>query len=662
MAQIQFAFCLHNHQPIGNLPQAFEKAYEKAYAPLLSLARRFPHLRLVLHYSGSLLLWLQENRPDIFTDIATLVKEGRAELLTGGFYEPILPLLPDRDKQGQITALTRYLKEHFGASATGLWLTERVWQADLVAPLRQAGVRYTIVDDNNFRQAGIAEPDSLGHFTVADAAGETREIFPINATLRHMIPFASPEKVIDHLRWLVMPQADSPGRTGEGPRLALFADDGEKFGEWPGTYDWVYGQGWLERFFGLLGDNREWLKTTTLGEFLEEAPSRGRIELPAGSYEEMMQWSGGSWWKFLERYPESNLLYRKMLAVSEETAKSAEDSKARDLLYRGQANDAYWHGVFGGLYLLHLRTHNYRNLLQAENLVNRPPEVVAEKVDFDGDGREEVIVRAPQMNAYLHSVGGQIFELDHREISWNLLATLTRRREVYHEKLAESEEGRHLLPLQYDWYLRRALIDHFLRADTTLEALANCEYGEQGDFVNQPYEMEIGRDGLDPYIILERNGGVWAGEEFLPVTVNKRLVFSPDKPQIMAYYQITNQSAKKLAVWFACENNLVLSAGNAPGRYYRLNGKACGLPPEARAEHEGIRRLGLVDEWLGGGVELRFPRPTTVWTFPVETISQGLEGFARSYQGSCVTAHWKLKLLPRRPQKFSFAVVLETAG
>jgi len=654
VARIQFAFCVHGHQPVGNLQFVFENAYDKAYRPFLEAVRRHPEMKVVLHYSGSLLQWLEQNRPEMLDLIAGLVARGQAEMMSGGFYEPILPIIPDRDKQGQIAALTRYLELHFKTHPNGLWLTERVWQPDLVAPLRRAGVEYTIVDDNNFQHAGLSEEQSLGHFTARSADGQAIEIFPINAFLRRAIPFRPPEEALDHLRRLA----------GDDSRLALFADDAEKLGEWPGTHQWVYQEGWLERFFHLLADNRDWLQMTTLSDFLKAAPPRGQVDLPAGSYAEMMEWSGGSWRNFLKRYPESNLMYRKMRRVSDEVAQATGDeatlARARDLLYRGQSNCPYWHGVFGGLYLLHLRLANYQNLIAAENLVSRGRGVRTWQSDFDGDGHDEVLVSSPHLNLYLHRLGGQAFELDHRAVPWNALATIARRHEGYHDHLGESDPGRALLPLHYDWYPRRAFVDHFLRDDTNLQNLADCEYGEQGDFVNLPYQVKVKKDGDQAEIVLVRDGGVWAEKEFVPLRVSKTLRVSSDAPQVEVEYRLEHAGPKPVPLWFACESNFVLSAGNAPGRHYRIEPGGRTPPLEAQEAHENVTEIALLDEWLGCSVGLRYGEPATVWTFPLRTVSQGLDGPTRAYQGSAVTAHWRITLQPGKPWTTSFVVRLGT--
>jgi alpha-amylase len=651
MPRIRFAFVVHNHQPPGNLQSVFERVCDRAYGPFLSVVRRHPDVRVVLHYSGGVLKWLESHRPDVLDAIAQLVAEGRAEMMTGGLYEPILPIIPDRDKVGQVRSLTGYLRERLGADPRGLWLPERVWQPDLISPLRRAGVEYTVVDDNNFQLAGFSEKQSLGYFAARAPEGETLNVFPINSVVRRAIPFQPPEAVIDHLRWLA--------ENGDS-RLVVFADDGEKFGEWPGTHELIYENHWLDRFLGLLADSGDWLEMTTLTDFMEEAPPESHIDLPPGSYPEMMEWSGGSWQNFLARYAESNLMYRKMLLVSDEVAEMTgtgeELERARDHLYRAQANCPYWHGVFGGLYLLHLRLDAYRNLIAAENIAEPVDGVHVRRGDHDGDGREEVLVSTSHVNCYLHRIGGQAFELDCRAVPWNILATLGRRPERYHEWLGNSEQGRQLFPLYYDWYSRRGLIDHFLREDTTLDRFAVCKYGEQGDFVNQLYQVQTEVNDRRAGVAFRREGGVWVENEFHPVTVAKHLHFSAELPRVAITYEIEHAAARPLSLWFACETNFVLSAGAGEGRYYRFEGSEGTPPLDSMGTHEAASSVVLVDEWLGCQVTLQLSAPTQIWTFPLLTVSQGLEGPTRAYQGSCVTASWRLELPPREPWRTSMAI------
>ena len=129
-----FLFGVHNHQPAGNFDDVMADAVKRAYQPFLELARAFPSIRLTVHCTGTLLEFLRDRAPRAFDLLGALAARGQIELLTGGFYEPILPVLPDHDKIGQIQHLSEFLKSQ-GVDTTeldqrmliivndGIWLT-----------------------------------------------------------------------------------------------------------------------------------------------------------------------------------------------------------------------------------------------------------------------------------------------------------------------------------------------------------------------------------------------------------------------------------------------------------------------------------------------------------------------------------------------------------
>ena len=148
MAQkINFCFGIHNHQPIGNFQHIFEDAYQRCYGPFLKILKKYPHFKVSLHYSGILLEWLKKNHPEACDQIAGMVEKGQAEILTGGFYEPIIPVIPDWDKKGQIDKLTEFIKKEFKTIPRGMWLAERVWEPHLPKIISESGIKFVILDD-----------------------------------------------------------------------------------------------------------------------------------------------------------------------------------------------------------------------------------------------------------------------------------------------------------------------------------------------------------------------------------------------------------------------------------------------------------------------------------------------------------------------------------
>jgi alpha-amylase/alpha-mannosidase (GH57 family) len=695
--RITLALGVHNHQPVGNFDFVFENACQKAYLPFLKILEGHPHIRMALHYSGPLLRWLQTHHPECIEILRHLVKRGQVEMLTGGLYEPILPIIPDVDKVAQIQGLSKAVEKVFGSRPVGMWLAERVWEPHLPLPLARAGVKYSIIDDSHFKYAGLADEDLLGYY-ITEEQGALLALFPISKKLRYTIPFQEPEETIEHLRSLA---------TEDGEGMVVFADDGEKFGVWPETHRHCYEDRWLERFFGQLAANAEWIEIRTFGELIGSRPALGRVYLPTASYAEMMKWAlparaippyeefqqklqeagqlerygvyvrGGFWRSFLAKYPESNNMHKKMLAVSRKVIALADKKgespsvrRAREELFQGQCNDAYWHGVFGGLYLNHLRWAIYHHLLEAEKIADGALHqgkgwLEAQTVDFDGDGAEEILVHTPDLNLYFDpEEGGSLFELDFKPLSVNLLDTLARRQEGYHSKLSApsnrqpttgdvtsihdrvlaKEEGLEKF-LCYDRYRRVSLLDHFLAPGTSLEAFSRGQHSEHGDFLQGIYQFRLRRQKNRLTLRLFREGSLRAGEQPLPLLVSK-IVDMPAQGSVVGIrYRLENRASRAISCWFGVEFNFALLAGNAPDRYYWVEGVQLEEPHLASTgETADVRSFGLRDEYLGLDISLTLDKPATLWRFPIETISQSEGGFERIYQSSVVFPNWKLQL------------------
>jgi len=716
MKTINLLFAVHNHQPTGNFEKVFREGWKKCYGPFLTALEKHPQFRLSLHYSGSLLEWLEENRPDFLQRLRALVARGQVELLSGGFYEPLLPFIPQKDAVGQVCLLNQYLSEKLNTRPRGFWLAERVWNTTLPKIMAPTGLEYTIVDDSHFRYAGLSDEDMFGHY-VTEHEGFTLSIFPIHKRLRYAIPFQPPEQTIEALRFWA---------TDSGNLAVTYADDGEKFGLWPGTYGWVFEERWLEKFITLIEENREWVHMLTFGEYLEKFSPQGRAYLPPASYDEMMEWAlpalsairyedmvgelkqeghyekykpflrGGSWENFLVKYTESNHLHKKMLYVSEKVHRALKDyppvekeqtpPPALRALWKGQVNCAYWHGLFGGLYLNYLRHAVYQNLIAAERLAEilkwgGEKYLEHEIYDLDKDLQPEILIASPELGAILKpSYGGSLIELDYRPKKFNLTNVLTRRPEAYHRKLKKAQVGSSSLgerpqsihelslakeaglgeALMYDWYTRYSFLDHFLGEDTTFDQFRRCQYPELGNFVNQPYELVEVKELESSRrlgVLLHRSGGLFRRDGKVPFDTYKRFLFHGEMAGMEVEYEIVNRSPVEVNFWFGVEMNLTLLAGDDPQRYFLFPGlkvedrRLCSSG--ALSEVEGVR---LRDESVGFEVSLDVAPTSQLWRFPLETVSQSESGFEKTYQGTVLLFHWRFSLKPGEKKRLPLAL------
>ncbi|MDK2972657.1 MAG: 4-alpha-glucanotransferase [Candidatus Sumerlaeota bacterium] len=696
MKTVQFVFALHDHQPVGNFDGVFADAYEKAYLPFLDLLEIYKGFRAVLHHTGPLLEWIEENRPDYLKRLARLVASGQVELLGGAFYEPILPVIPEADQVGQILKMSDWLEKRFGTRPRGMWLAERVWEPTLPTAMAKAGIEYTVLDDSHFASVGVRPEQALGYFLTEDQ-GNAVAVFPINEAVRHRIPYAQPDETIHYLREMSDAQA---------ARTVVMADDGEKFGVWPDSHWYCYQDGWMYRFVEKVVNNRDWIQMKTFSEVLDTTEPLGRVYLPTASYSEMMQWAmppeasneldeikndlkergaydrahtyvrGGFWRSFLTKYDESNHLHKRMLHVSGKIAAleaegqgGAKLDAARDHLWRAQCNCAYWHGVFGGIYLTNLRNALYRHLIAADTLADEVahgtrPRVSYLAKDFDVDGAPELLVETPdQAMMFKPQQGGILVEHDIRAANVNLLDTLGRRREAYHKKLEESGSDARVKEkdlgkyLAVDWYRRGALIDHFMGRETTPEMFRTAAYPELGEFVTGPFELEWETVEDSAVIRMKREGFVTLAVGAIPVLLEKTIFIPASGCANRVEYRVTNKWDVELEARFGVEFNANLLAGNAPDRYHEVEG--ANLGGENSLDSLGIvkntRRFALVDEWMKLRVQWELSTPAEHWRLPIETVSDSEYGIERVYQSTVVMPVWKLKLAPGR----SFEAVID---
>ena len=688
MKKLYFLFGVHNHQPVGNFPHVFDRAYKLAYSPFIKLMQAHPGVKWTLHCSGILWDYFEEKRPEYLNIVRKLIGSGQVELLTGGYYEPILSILPDRDKLGQVNKLTEFIREKFNFQPRGAWLAERIWEGSLAKILKQSNLEYTILDDHHFISNGLSKKDLNGYY-ITEEQGHTLKIFSISETLRYSIPWRPVQDTIEYFKTMAA-ESDKLDNPTDNPCVVMI-DDGEKFGLWPGTNRLVYTSRWLDKFLTAIEQNSDWLKTLTFSEFVKTFPARGRVYLAPASYFEMTQWSlphkaqseledvleelehlpggerikkfihGGIWQNFLVKYPDANNMHKKMLYVSNKIDNfkdTTHHTKALDSLYAGQCNCAYWHGVFGGLYLPHLRLAIYKKLIRAETLLNKEQksDIELRNIDFDCDGKQEIILETNAQNLYIrpHS-GGTIFEWDIKGCGVNLLGVITRYKETYHDKLAEIVElkkkklasgisaallglykskGKKLIKyVHHDFYNRVSLIDHFFHKSTKLEDFYRCQYIEQGDFIQVEYDYDIideRKENGAMSVRLAKKGHVLIEGTSFALEVRKTVTFSR-KSEVVVNYEIINHSDLPIALWHGVEFNLVAGSKSVE-KEEMLNKKT----------FEKIYR----DENFK--IKFDFSLPKNIWIFPVETVSLSDRGFERTCQGACVLFHENFKIQPHK--------------
>jgi 4-alpha-glucanotransferase len=638
-------FGIHCHQPIDNFDHVVYEIIEKSYEPFFMVLKEYPSFKCSVHFSGWLFEFIKKNRPNLFALMQELAPQ--LEFFTGGFYEPILASIPSRDRVAQINMLSDFIEKNFNQKPKGLWLTERIWDDSIIDDLYKCNIEYVIVDDYHLIAAGHDSKNLNGYF-ISENSNHTIALFPINKALRYAIPFASIEKTQETLHDI---------QNEQGKNAAIIFDDGEKFGVWPKTYEKVYEQEWLKNFFQTTLDD-ESIDVQTFNEYYTQNHAISLAYLPTVSYHEMQEWSilpnlahdyknlietipqlehlirGGIWKNFFLKYQESTWIHKRFLELSKKNNNSLKFKKA---LYKTQCNDVLWHGIFGGVYLPNLRDNAYRYIIECENILGN--ELKSEVLDINLNSYNEYKFFTPELLTVIDCKnGGQIVELDLRDVCFNLQNTLTRYKEIYHKKIVKTvkeelplevqEESKTIhdnllttdeeLHFHMDWYLKKSAIDHICDDSFCLENFQSNSFKEYSDFTNQPFKVLA---NTQKNLTLERIGGVYEDIKY-PTTLQKEFEFN--KTSIQMHINLTSNYDKPLQ--HVIEWNLHFSNYDM----LLINNKSIEDTLSFNTS-----KLVIEDKTFNKKFSFVFESNIAVYIFKVKSISQSEAGVDYTTQGLC---------------------------
>jgi hypothetical protein len=664
---IALLFGVHAHQPVGNFASVLDDAYLRCYQPFLSMMHRFPQFLFSIHISGWLYDYLLRRYPDDIPLLKEIVARGQVELFGAGYTEPVLASIPVRDRIGQINFMADRLEQTLGQRPKGAWLTERVWDSTVVPALVDCGIEYVIVDDYHFLCAGKENSELTGFFSTEED-GRRLDVFPISEALRYRLPFAPAAEVVSYLESLA---------AEDGVPAAVYFDDIEKFGIWPETYDWVYKRGWLNDFIeGVLASSI--IKPMRYCDYHAQERTRGVVYLPTTSYIEMNEWTlpalaanrfdnliqdarraghyesiksflrGGIWRNFFTRYPESNWMHKRMLLLSARFSALPPLLKTkamRESLYEAQANDAYWHGLFGGLYLPHLRRAIYNALVRLEGLLDIvSPRYGVQVADLDFDGHDEIFLHNGVLQAIIRTDGlADICELDAYRLNHNFGDTLTRQVEHYHHKinlspgLSQSKSGV-ANPHEQINFKHDVSPD-----DVRVDALRRSLFIDRLIVKNQAEVLRyLGPEGIDvsqPVFTCQQAG----------ISMSKQ--FSLEDNRILVQYTFLGPTQGQLEV----ELNLAMPSCDGPAGSFRNDDGVLGGFGQP-LELARCRNLILHDEVLGGKLILSTSQDAKIFSEPCFSVSQSEAGFEKIMQAVTIRLAWSLDVLSQ-PLVVSLTVV-----
>ncbi|MDR0877796.1 MAG: DUF1926 domain-containing protein [Treponema sp.] len=409
----------HNHVPYGAGDDEFETTYETKLKPFVSTLYKYPGIQAALHYSGVLLHWIERTHPEFIMLIGDLVSRKQVELLGGGFYEPMMPLIPLQDKIGQIEFLTTYLRRQFGKRPQGCWLPALAWEQNMVSPLSASGMGYTFLAEEQFIQAGLEGMDLFSPCVTEDQ-GKIITVFPLLNSVRYEL---TRKKASDVFKALSEKKGGDGELTVSVFPETLFSEDAARspeyvfhqfFEELSLCAPFVECTGPLKFYKGLEGLKKAYFPDSLgcrplTGKNAREIPLRPR--------------------QCLISRPEANGIYSKMIfthtLINQLRGDKSRKRTAREELWKAQGADVFYPPEERGLRRPLIRSAAYRALLEAERMTREKGNFIPSLMnfDFDMDGEGEFLFQDTKINCYIQNLGASVFELDFLPKTWNYLDT-----------------------------------------------------------------------------------------------------------------------------------------------------------------------------------------------------------------------------------------------
>ena len=653
-------------QPVGTPDAVMRRVVERSYEPLIDLVERFDdEVRCTMYCSGHVLEWLERHDEGVVDRVAALVGQGAVELLGGGFFDPLLPIVPWRDGLGQLEMTSGYLDRRMGVRPEGVWLTDLVWEPRLAEMLADAGASHTFVDERIVVRAGATEP--IAGMYATEHVGRPLLVLPIDAGLSELLQQGKGRRAV---KLMTRRARDTDQRLQFSAVVKAEAHDVEPGQEHP-----------LLPVFGALSD-RKAVRTAHPSRTVAKRRPRGRLYMQATSSlgRPLAQ-------QHFLRYPEIDWIHKRMIEVSRRFAALErvmrndgyrglnKTVRPRRALFRGQAATVF--DQRGTLYRPAIRDGIYRNLIACESEAHRlirgdAPFLETSLRDVFATLENTVLLRNREVRAVLllHH-GGTLAALEHSPSHTALHNVMTRRREPWHDDADIDDDGPSE-PDGFDAHTRASLHDRFLPADCDVRSWFSGA-AERGDLRGRRYRLLAVQskghgENERVTVALGAEGNVSFAAGPIGISLVKRVAMNARNSRVVVRYDAEFDSPLPEDIAFACEFNWAAMPWLGKVGWHTdgdleapaVPDKGASTGPAARVVHTGCREVRMTHEGLGLDATIESNRTARVLRAPILTtdVSEGevrerLQGVAAvlcvPLAAGTESLSWRLRISLRGP-------------
>ncbi len=572
-----------------------EREYQTNIKPVLTYLYANPAFSLSISMSGLMLEWFDENHPEFKSVLDELITRKQIEMIGGGYYNPLFPLLPPIDRVAQIELYTTLIRRITGKRPRGMYLEGSSWDPSLINGIKTAGMEYLLLDSSVTNTGRPGQSVQYCPLVVEDA-GKTLTILPM---IQSMLPTVQTkaESYVTRLKKIAL--------SNDTPLICCMMS--------PEHLSSLIESGWFASFIKEVS-NYSVISFSKPSQYLKAAEIFSHCFIPSGSILPHL-----SARDFVSQNREIDSLYARMLYVSTEISQYRGDKvrkkAARDELLKAQHFRSYWPDELSATQTLALRKQMYHHLLTAESIINensKPEEFLSASFDYDMDGYNEFLFRFPFYSAFVSTLGGALFELDvlHCSAQYTLPASASgdfAARKFFTDLLVDEDTFTHLY--QYGTMLGEAI--YALNRYKTVS------------FTRAKHE------------IILRATGQYAAQD---TSLIKKYTFSESGVKVQ--YIIKNESDSPLEALFAVESNVALPELDEERTLEAISGdkREIACQDQMFIRQQNVSYFQISDKHT----------ETTFMFEPNEDASLCLVPLKAddTYISTCTTFYWKLSIQP----------------
>ncbi|AEC01764.1 alpha-amylase/4-alpha-glucanotransferase domain-containing protein [Parasphaerochaeta coccoides] len=410
--------------PHGSSPQAFKRVVDCALKPLLTHLYQKPWVRLHLYLSGALLECLDDSYPEINMLIVDLIKKEQLEFLTGGYYQPVLHVLPAKERSLQIEKMTTLLRKRFGKRARVLWCYNQIWNPSLVNTMKMCSLDAVVISpfDALGGKTGTEKPFRMQEM------GKFIKVFPSDDGISYAVrQYADGQTDIEMLKRSMKTSLASHPDAFAMINIDQLCQGAAQMVPRDDEHVWNV----FETVFSLFPEEVQSDQGKTQLYALVERPEEPLPlgYLPSGWYGRDASIEGvRAFNDLLVQDNTVNYLHARLLTLTEIVRAYRKNRDVRKyveaLLEKASGSAAYIRDSAGGPYTGGLRKYCYRHISAAEQQLMKQPDISFPfQQDVDYDGMDEYLVSGKVISGVLHARGGSLCELIHLPSAWNYADT-----------------------------------------------------------------------------------------------------------------------------------------------------------------------------------------------------------------------------------------------